>query len=295
MLLHSFHVKLGEEKVYSEDRETNFFASAPSMSLALDEESRIYRDDFVYALTSKFRTNEWDVSARSPFNHREDILNFRALNGICRFDNPRTSEFFAVVYNASIGEIELHGRLSSENCKKLDEAFKEYKHGLETNQWLDAIDMSPQRRYGNLAMFTKLFEKEGLVVSFEKGFNQSLLHNRDSMLLTVKGRPELAFRIRLEIKGNFNRVKKSRAMLLRDIRELAENMNPQKDVSMYVNRMGGGLGAEYFPYDSPVMQDAIKRGAVLKESVLRAIGRVKDTKKEQSVEKPQDKEKGLER
>ena len=271
-MLIKFDITLGKGNLYPSDREENFFSAAPTMYTGQGEDLD-NRMTLIWALDNHFK--KWYISCNEEYNRVNNLFRFNGENGIVRFDNLDTAEYFALSYNAVTRNVSLHGMLTPENCENLRKAFSEYGHHLEDNKWMKKINLTPEEQYGYLKPLADAFKKEGLVVSFRQKNHDSILQSRDDLYISTKGKPKLSFAVHLETlyKKGTEREKKTFETVSREIRDIVLNFSPVKDVPVYITRLGHGYGGEVISYDDPIMRRAIEEGYKFKNAALRAVGK----------------------
>lgn len=271
-MLIKFDITLGKGNLYPSDREENFFSAAPTMYTGQGDDLD-NRTTLIWALDSHFK--KWDISCHERYNYVNNLFRFNGENGIVRFDNEETSEFFALSYNAVTEKVNLYGMLSPENCKNLQKAFVEYGHHLEDNKWMKHINLFPEKQYGYLKPLVDAFEKEGLVVSYRQKNPDSIMQSRDDLYISTKGKPNLSFSVHLETlyKKGDEWEKKSLETVSNEIKEMMQIFSPVKDVPIYIYRLGHGYGGELISYNDPVMKRAVDEGYKFKLASLRAVGK----------------------
>lgn len=244
-MLHSFSVKLGKIEPYG----TDFFSDARTLWSEPREANA-----FAQELQTHFPG--WKARIRGEDKLSNKIY-FYTQTGIVRLDHPGTNEFFFIAcFDDSVN---LSGRLSKEHIETLQQAFNSYGHGLEKSAWKEDLDLFPEKRHGNLALYEKLFTNDDVIVSCKSMYTKVF----DDLILSAKGVPDISLTIPLEFE---NGTKKSRAEMLKNIKAEANALN-EGGVTTYMTFMYG----DYIDYDHKLMKDAIQRSAKLKDAVLRSF------------------------
>lgn len=243
MRMKSFVVDLGKTRLYTYDdeKDANFLDAAPHMTWAAEPEDVRRRDEFVSAVKKELKGFEAYPPVCSPYavnteNQKfTDQLRFGFDMGIVHFANKETGESFSLAYDNFSKKVWMKGWLTADNCENLDRAFKEYGKGLENTNLLKSVNFGFDKDFAYLNPLLKALEKEGVIVADMKGERRN-----ECLRLKVKNDLNVCLDIPLRhISKDFDRLppKKSRAVVIRDIKEKIGGMNPLEEVRWVVRQM----------------------------------------------------------
>ena len=289
MLMKQIYSDLGKCNLYTydEEKETNFLAAAPHMAMNPDEDDNRRRNEFVFAVLDKLPDFKAVYPRCSLLQHNSDDdrfmddLLFYQNSGIVRFENDKTGEGLSVFYNSFDKHVFIRGNMTADNCEKLDDAFKSYGKGLETFRVTEQLDMGFERKYTYLKPLFSALEKEGIRVIDAKEKRSGFTY--DKIRLTMGGRMGICLDEVLDyapVRGSSEYVKKSRAQVIKDLREKAENMNPLEDVRWVARRLTPRFDAVM--KENEMFQQEVKTVQRLKDTLLRVLSRNKSLEGKQT-------------